>query len=63
MPHLPGPQRAAQLSLFHPLSNLPRWELLPREIRQQALTLLARLLREHWARGRAGEPAREARDE
>ena len=58
-----GPQRASQLNLFHPLTKLPRWELLPAEIRQQVLRLLVRLLREHWARSHAGEPARELRDE
>src|SRR5262249_31561837 len=40
MPPVLGPQQALQLNLFHPLTRLPRWELLPAEIRQQVLRLL-----------------------
>jgi hypothetical protein len=52
-----------QLGLFHPRATTPRWTDLPAEARQQALRLLARLLRGH----RRGHPierlAREASDE
>jgi hypothetical protein len=37
----------AQLELFHPPSQAIHWHKLPREIRQRAVTLLSRLLREH----------------
>jgi hypothetical protein len=60
---LKSPQRAIQLTLYHPVRNEPRWEALPIEIRQQVLHLLARMLRGHLA-WRRGEPAvREDRDD
>jgi hypothetical protein len=58
-----SPQRARQLKLFHPPSKSPHWDQLPCEIRQQSVRLLARLLREHWARKQAAEALREAADE
>jgi hypothetical protein len=52
-----------QLQLFRPAPSGPHWAQLPREIRQQSVKLLARLLREHWARRHRVQPAEEARDE
>jgi hypothetical protein len=43
----PRSSRVPQLSLFHPPSPSPRWATFPREVREQAVRLLARLLREH----------------
>ena len=64
MRHSSSPQRAGQLKLFHPPTKRPRWDQLPREIRQQSVRLLARLLREHWARKKqAAEALGEAADE
>jgi hypothetical protein len=57
------PHRVSQLKLFHPTIMAPTWERLPREMREQTVRLLARLLREHWAGERHGKQAREARDE
>jgi hypothetical protein len=39
--------RVPQLSLFHPPSPSPPWATFPREIREQTVRLLARLLRKH----------------
>ena len=55
--------RLSQLKLFHPITMAPTWEHLPREMREQAVRLLARLLREHWASARRGKQPNEARDE
>jgi hypothetical protein len=55
--------RLSQLKLFHPTIIAPTWERLPREMREQTVRLLARLLREHWARERRGQQPTEARDE
>jgi hypothetical protein len=63
MPKSSNPQRAGQLKLFHPRIESLHWEQLPREIRQQSVHLLARMLREHWARKRAAEALGEAADE
>jgi hypothetical protein len=63
MRHSPSPHWAGQLKLFHPAIKSPRWDQLPREIRQQSVRLLARLLREHWARKQAAEALGEAGDE
>jgi hypothetical protein len=52
-----------QLQLFRRAPSDPNWAQLPREIRQQSVKLLARLLREHWARRHRVPPAGEARDE
>ena len=53
----------SQLKLFHPTLVAPTWERMPREIREQTVRLLSRLLREHWASEREGKQPREARDE
>lgn len=53
----------SQLQLFHPTIVAPTWERLPREMREQTVRLLARLLREHWASQRPGRQPEEARDE
>jgi len=42
--------RGPQVDLFHPPPQLPAWVKLPREIRQQVVTLLAQMLREHHRR-------------
>lgn len=55
--------RVSQLRLFDPTILAPTWERLPREIREQTLRLLARLLREHWVNEGPGKQPREARDE
>jgi hypothetical protein len=43
----------AQLKLFHPIAKTPNWNTLPPEIRQRALPLLVRLLREAVKRDKA----------
>lgn len=53
----------SQLKLFHPTIITPTWEHLPREMREQTVRLLARLLREHWASEGHGKQPRETRDE
>jgi hypothetical protein len=55
--------RLSQLKLFHPTIMAPTWERLPREMREQTLRLLARLLREHWASQKRSQQPDEARDE
>jgi hypothetical protein len=42
-----SPQPGAQLDLFHPFPNTPQWTHLPQEVRQEAVRLLAQLLRQH----------------
>lgn len=58
-----GLVRVAQLNLFHPPRKSLSWESVPREIQQQSLQLLARLLREHRTRVLAAGEAKEACDE
>jgi hypothetical protein len=36
-----------QLTIFHPIPLTPQWRSMPIEVREQALRLLARLLRAH----------------
>lgn len=57
------PQRVDQLNLFHPAPVVPQWMLLPPDVRQKALSLLARLLRHHRRRFLGGGPEEEVRDE
>jgi hypothetical protein len=52
-----------QLSLFHPPSPSPPWATFPREIQEQTVRLLARLLRKHRDRVVAVGRRREAGDE
>jgi len=43
------PERArhtVQLDLFHPICPTPDWRRLPAEVREKAMPLMARLLRE-----------------
>lgn len=54
--------RLSQLKLFDPTIAAPTWDRMPREIREQTLRLLVRLLREHWA-NKPAKQSREARDE
>ena len=64
MPLTPKPpQRAIQLTLFRPTRNEPSWESVPPEVRQQALRLMARLLRDHVERHHGELVLREDRDE
>jgi len=53
----------SQLKLFDATIVAPTWERMPREIREQTLALLSRLLREHWGSERPGKQPSEARDE
>lgn len=57
MPRLSMQPQLAQLKLFHPLVKSPNWYALPLEVRQQALRLLARLLREAVVGDRAASQA------
>jgi len=57
------PQRVDQLNLFHPVPRMPQWTLLPPEVRQKALSLLARLLRHHRRQLLGGGFEEEVRDE
>ena len=41
------PMKRGQLSLFQPPQANIRWETLPKEVQQQSVGLLARLLRAH----------------
>jgi hypothetical protein len=63
MRYVANPRPAAQLQLFRAAPSGPQWAQLPREIRQHSVKLLARLLREHWARRHQLPPAEELRDE
>ena len=63
MPQFPNPRTAEQLALFRPARSCAQWAQLPREIRQQSVKLLARLLREHWARVHRAQAAAEVDDE
>jgi chlorite dismutase len=40
-------QPGAQFDLFHPFPKTPQWTHLPQEVRQEAVRLLAQLLRQH----------------
>lgn len=62
MPSLAKSRRSSQLALFQPPSAAPRWEHLPREVRGQAIVLLAALLRS-LAYGDSTELGEEVRDE
>ena len=42
-----GRLKRAQLELFQPRPEAIYWQKLPREIQQRAVTMMARLLREH----------------
>ena len=55
--------KALQIGLFHPPPQIPAWSMLPREIRQQTVKLLAQLLREHSRRIRTGDVGKERCDE
>lgn len=53
----------AQLNLFQPSSDGIRWEDLPKEIQQQSLQLLIRLLRQQSTRHRVYTRIEEVADE
>jgi len=63
MQQFPNRRAAMQLQLFRPAPSGPQWAQLPREIQQQSVKLLARLLREHWARRHRVQRAKVARYE
>ena len=63
MQQFPKARPTMQLQLFRRAPSGPNWTQLPREIRQQSVKLLARLLREHWARRHRVQRAEEARGE
>jgi hypothetical protein len=56
-------RQAIQSELFHPPIRIPLWEKLPREVRQQIVALLARLLTEHGRRNLACDRIEEMGDE
>jgi hypothetical protein len=55
--------RTPQIQLFDPPPQIPAWQRLPREIRQQTLELLAQLLRERSRRVLTGHFGKERWDE
>jgi hypothetical protein len=57
-------RQSAQFPLFQtPSPKIPQWEALPHELRQRVVPLLARLLRQHYARSAAAKRAEETCDE
>jgi hypothetical protein len=56
-------RRVTQLALFQSGPEGPRWEQLPREVCQQTVRLLARMLNEQIERQRASPKTQETRDE
>ncbi len=50
MRHTAAQRPQVQLDLFHPHQPEPDWQMLPAPARQQAVGLLAQLLREHQQR-------------
>jgi hypothetical protein len=57
-------RQSRQFPLFQtPSPKIPQWESLPYEIRQRTVPLLARLLRQHYARSVAAKRVEEACDE
>jgi len=42
-----------QLELFHPICPAPEWRRLPAEVREKAMHLMARLLRERQPQNRS----------
>jgi hypothetical protein len=57
-------RQSGQFPLFQtPSSKIPQWEALPKELRQRTVALLARLLRQHYARSVAAKPLEETCDE
>lgn len=62
MNRVPGrPTTQAQLDLFTPRPNVPRWSHLPRRARQTIKTHLATLIRQHAVRLRNGKEADDER--
>lgn len=55
--------RRSQPTLFQPSPSRPSFQTLPPQIQAHTIQLLARLLRQHVDRARAGEVVREAHDE
>ena len=56
-------RHAVLWDLLQPIPDQPRWSNLPLEVRLKTTRLLARLLREHQARGRSAAQRKEAGDE
>jgi hypothetical protein len=63
MRRIPKLSRPAQLELFREPPMTPAWGQLPRDARQRAQWLLARLLRSHRRACREDAPGGEVRDE
>ena len=57
----PPPTSQAQLDLFMPRPNVPRWNNLPLPVRQRIETQLAALLRQHATRLSNGKDANDER--
>ena len=57
-------RQSGQFPLFQtPSPKIPQWEVLPYELRQRTVPLLARLLRQHYARGVTAKRVEETCDE
>jgi hypothetical protein len=57
-------RQSGQFPLFQtPSPKIPQWEALPYELRQRTVPLLARLLRQHYARSVATKRVEETCDE
>lgn len=52
-----------QLGLFHLQSEVIHWQRLPKDIQERTVSLLARLLREHWNIPHPPKVAKEGRHE
>ncbi len=63
MSQRPKIHRLQQLDLFRPRPLLPTWRSLPSEVRQQTLSLMARLLRAARQAGGTADRSREVNDE
>jgi hypothetical protein len=63
MPRAKGRFRVAQPTLFHPPPPRPHFQLLPPDIQERTIRLLARLLRRPADQPLVSGEAREARDE
>jgi len=51
---------STQMNLFHPPRKRPAWTSLPEKVRNGAVRLLARMLRERWTR--QGSKVRKTRE-
>ena len=63
MPRSSRRVRVSQPTLFHPPPSRPLFQMLPQDIQDRTIRLLARLLRLQVDQRRVSEEAREAHDE